>query len=72
MAQAAPLWLGITPPALVNRLVAKLATEVVTKGVTVGFVGVRYLFEALAMHGARFYDFNLHSRMPLVRPAPAA
>ena len=48
MAQAVAIWLGIVPEEKLAPLVAKLAKEVVSRGVTIGFVGVRYLFEALA------------------------
>ena len=47
MAQAVAIWLGIVPPALLAPLTDKLATSA-AQGLTVGFVGVRYLFEALA------------------------
>jgi alpha-L-rhamnosidase len=56
MAQAAALWLDgvgeghIVPPSELAPLVAKLATDCVANGVTIGFVGVRYLFEALSKH----------------------
>jgi hypothetical protein len=48
MAQAMPLWLGVVPPAIVPTLVANLADDVSNNGLSVGFIGVRYLFEALA------------------------
>lgn len=48
VAQAVALWLEVVPEDLVGPLVAGLADEVATTGLTVGFIGVRYLFEALA------------------------
>ena len=48
MAQAAALWLDgvgdghIVPAANLPGLVSRLAEECTTKGVTIGFVGVRY------------------------------
>lgn len=48
MAQAVAIWLEIVPTALLPGLVERLASDVVAQGVTIGFVGVRYLFEALA------------------------
>ena len=54
MAQAAAIWLDdvgeghIVPPANMPALVKKLADDCLSEGVTIGFVGVRYLFEALA------------------------
>ena len=42
------IWLDIVPESLLPELVSKLATDVVESGLTVGFVGVRYMFEALA------------------------
>lgn len=52
--QAAALWLDgvgegfIVPPADKPSLLAKLSADCDAHGVTIGFVGVRYLFEALA------------------------
>jgi hypothetical protein len=43
MSQAVAIWLDIVPQALLEPLVAKLADEVVANGLTVGFVGVRYV-----------------------------
>jgi hypothetical protein len=51
MAQAFPLWLNATPASLRKGVAAKLALEVSTKGLTVGMIGVRYMFEALAVAG---------------------
>lgn len=48
MAQAVAIWLDIVPDPLLPKLVSKLARDVVENGLTVGFVGVRYMFEALA------------------------
>tara|TARA_B110000208_G_scaffold187009_1_gene244420 strand:- start:1256 stop:4174 length:2919 start_codon:yes stop_codon:yes gene_type:complete len=47
-AQALALWLNASPtPAMRASLAQALAEDVTTKGVTIGFIGVRYLFEAL-------------------------
>ena len=58
MAQAAALWLDdvggghIVPPANKAALVQAVAADCQANGVTIGFVGVRYLFEALAKANA--------------------
>lgn len=50
-AQALPLWLGSTPPELREAVLGKLVDDMLVHGCTGGFVGVRYVFEALAMAG---------------------
>ena len=53
MAQAAAIWLDdlgeghVVPPANMPALVKKLGDDCADQGVTIGFVGVRYMFEAL-------------------------
>eukprot|EP01079_Euglenida_sp_SAG-EU17-18_P005441 gene5441-971_t len=47
MSVAAALWLGNMPEGRKAPLLAALAAEITRQGVTVGFVGVQYLFEAL-------------------------
>eukprot|EP01047_Picozoa_sp_COSAG01_P117910 COSAG01_NODE_46577_length_399_cov_0.506667_1_plen_50_part_01 len=50
MAQAAALWLdgvgagNIVPATELQNLVTRLSAECIAQGVTIGFVGVRYLF----------------------------
>lgn len=54
MAQAAAIWLDdvgdghIVPSADMHGLVQRLGDDCKSRGVTIGFVGVRYMFEALA------------------------
>ena len=58
MAQSAAIWLddvgpgSIVPPAQMPALVQKLGDDCKSRGVTIGFVGVRYMFEALAKQNA--------------------
>ncbi len=58
MAQAAAIWLDdlgeghLVPPANMAALVQKLGDDCKSRGVTIGFVGVRYMFEALAKQNA--------------------
>lgn len=59
MAQAAAIWLDdlgddsfIVPPQHMPALVKKLGDDCTSRGVTIGFVGVRYMFEALAKQNA--------------------
>lgn len=51
MAQAAALWVGAVPSTELPKHVANLAEDVVQNGVTFGFLGVQYVFEALAKNG---------------------
>ena len=51
MAQAAALWIGAVPATELPRHIANLAEDVALNGVTFGFLGVQYVFEALAQHG---------------------
>jgi hypothetical protein len=49
---ACALWLGVTPAALVPQVVANFVAQLESVGYRmngIGFIGVRYIFEALAM-----------------------
>ena len=52
MAQAVALWTGVAAGAGVAASVsASLAQDMVSQGLTTGFIGVRYAYEALALNG---------------------
>lgn len=47
-AQALALWVGAVPKGRIESTVQALATDVMTRGITFGFLGVQYVFETLA------------------------
>ncbi len=50
MAQGAALWLDAVPAIRLATTVSALADDVTKNGLTFGFLGVQYVFEALARH----------------------
>jgi hypothetical protein len=51
-AQAVALWTGVAAGAgVASSVSASLAQDMVSQGLTTGFIGVRYAYEALALNG---------------------